>query len=143
MKPYRHRQAIAVAAAPLLLALASMPAVAHSGSASGGFVGGFLDHVTGVSLRPAPFDLMSFACLIQTLPPVMICLAAKAAAHRLNYITRIGVHANAARLFQSFQPERRRTRREDGSGNDRSAAEALRVVPNAEQLNETQGPRTA
>jgi urease accessory protein len=47
MKSHRHRQAIAVAAAPLLLALASLPAVAHSGSASGGFVGGFAHPIFG------------------------------------------------------------------------------------------------
>jgi len=75
---------------------------------AGRFVGGFLNHVADVPLRPAPLNLMTLGGFIQTLPPIVICLAAKAAAHRLNDIFRISVQAHAARLFQSFQPKRGR-----------------------------------
>ncbi len=47
METYRHRRAIAVAATSLLLALACTPAFAHTGSMSGGFVGGFAHPLFG------------------------------------------------------------------------------------------------
>jgi urease accessory protein len=45
--PWHQRHAGSVAAAFLLVAAACSPAVAHSGSGSGGFVGGFLHPVFG------------------------------------------------------------------------------------------------
>ena len=75
---------------------------------SRGFVGGFLDHVPHVALGPAPLDLMPAAGFVQTFPPLVIRLAAKAPAHRFHYVAGIGVQTHPARLFQGFQPERRR-----------------------------------
>src|SRR5688572_11641333 len=56
-----------------------------------------------MALRPLPLNLMTLGGFIQTLPPIVICFAAKAATHRLNNVLRIGVQTNAARFFQGFQ----------------------------------------
>jgi hypothetical protein len=50
------------------------------------FIGGFLNHMTNVALRPAPFDLMSFGGFVQAFPPIVIRFAAKTAAHRLDHV---------------------------------------------------------
>src|SRR5688572_15005290 len=59
-----------------------------------------------VTLRPLPLNLMTLGGFIQTLPPIVIRFAAKAATHRLNDIFRIRVQTNAARFFQRFQAKR-------------------------------------
>src|SRR5262249_14543911 len=45
---------------------------------------------------------------VQALPPVVIHLAAIIPFHRLGHVTRVGVQAHPAGLFQGFQPQRRR-----------------------------------
>jgi hypothetical protein len=75
---------------------------------AGRFVGRFLNHVADVALRPLPLNLMTLGGFIQTLPPIVVCFAAKAAAHRLNNVFRIRVQTHAARFLQSFQTKRGR-----------------------------------
>src|SRR6266436_5323375 len=58
-----------------------------------------------VTLLPDPLDLMARRCIVQTFPPLMICLAAKAAAHRLDHITRVGIKTHHTRFGQCFEAE--------------------------------------
>src|SRR6266513_6150335 len=76
------------------------------GDLARGPIGGLLNHVAVVTFRPVPFDLMTGRGFVQTLPPLVICLAAVTAFHRLNYVTRVGVQTHAARLLQCFEAER-------------------------------------
>ena len=80
--------------------------VAECGDFARGFIGGFLNDMADVALRPVPFDLMTFGGVVQTLPPIVICLAPKTPAHRFDDIFRIRMYLYAARLFQSFQAQR-------------------------------------
>src|SRR5438105_6064969 len=82
--------------------------MAQRGNLSCGAIGGFLDDMAGVSLRPLPLDLMPARCFIQTLPPIMICLATKTSFHRFDHVTRIRVHTHATRFLEGFQAERGR-----------------------------------
>src|SRR6266436_8578662 len=75
------------------------------GDLARGAIGGFLNHVAVVTLRPVPLDLVTGRGFVQTLPPLVICLAAIAALHRLNDVTRVGVQSHAARLLESFEAE--------------------------------------
>src|SRR5437879_5250347 len=45
---------------------------------------------------------------IETFPPIMICLATKAAFHCLDDVTRVSMHSHSTWFFQSFQAEGRR-----------------------------------
>src|SRR5713101_3854365 len=58
-----------------------------------------------VTLLPDPLDLMTRRRIVRTFPPLMICLAAKAAAHRLNHITRVGIKTHHTGLGQCFKAE--------------------------------------
>src|SRR5712675_1314085 len=80
--------------------------MAQGGDLARGAIGGFLNHVTRVTLLPVPFDLMAGRRIIQTLPPFVICLAAKTAAHRLNYITRVSEKTHDTRFGQCLEAER-------------------------------------
>src|SRR5437588_3198924 len=75
---------------------------------TGRAIGGFLNHMAGVPLRPVPFNLVPRARFVKTLPPFEVFLATKAAHHSLNYITRVGVQTHATRFFQGFEAESRR-----------------------------------
>src|SRR5436305_113225 len=47
-------------------------------------------------------------CLVEFVPPFMICLFSKVAAHRFHNVSRIAQHMNAARLCQLLQADGRR-----------------------------------
>src|SRR5207245_11521892 len=72
--------------------------VTEGGYLAGGAIGCFLNDMAGVPLRPLPLDLMATRRFIQTFPPVMICLAAKAPFHRLDHVTRVRVQTHATRF---------------------------------------------
>ena len=70
-----------------------------------GAIGGFLNHVAGMTLLPGPFDLMTGRRIVQALPPFVICLATKAARHRLDHIARVGVQTHHTGFGQGFEAE--------------------------------------
>src|SRR2546423_15643432 len=82
--------------------------MAERGDFARGAIGRFLNHVTGVSLRPLPIYLVPTRRFIQTLPPIMICLTTKISFHRLDHITRISVHTHTTRFLESLEAERGR-----------------------------------
>ena len=71
-------------------------------------IGRFLNYMTGVALRPVPLHLMLGRGFIQTLPPVVIGLAAETSLHCLDHVTRVGVQTHPARFLQRFEAKRRR-----------------------------------
>src|SRR6185437_11354575 len=75
------------------------------GYAARGVVGSFLQHVSRVSAKPFPTDLVSRCGAIQTLPPRRIRLAPEAPVHRLDNVSRVGKKTDVARLFQRFEPD--------------------------------------
>ena len=82
--------------------------MAQGGNLARGAIGSFLNHVSGMALRPVPLNAVTRPCFIKTLPPIMIRFAAIRSFHRLDNVLRVRVHPHAARLFQSLQPQRRR-----------------------------------
>src|SRR5580765_7640445 len=68
-----------------------------------GLVRGLLNHMADVALRPLPFDLMTRRRFVQTLPPIVICLAAKRAFHGFNHVTRVVMNRDATRFSHGFQ----------------------------------------
>ena len=81
---------------------------AHCSDAARGMVYGFLNYMTRMALGPLPVDLVRAGRLIQTFPPLMIRLAAKAPTHCFDHVTRVRMQVHATWFTQRFEGNRRR-----------------------------------
>jgi hypothetical protein len=82
--------------------------LAGSRNPARGVVGSFLQQVARMSTSPFPMDFVSRCSAIESLPPGQVGLAPEAPIHRLDNVSRISKDTDLARLFQRFEPDRRR-----------------------------------